>query len=213
MAEEKTFKAFNSKQAQAYLARGAYHDRLYELILRAHESTGGAFGKFIDVGCGPGNSTRELAKHFDRTWGSDPSEGMIEMARQLSEDVESETKSGGKIVWEVGREEDVGAGGREGEVDMIAAAMAVCEGLLASSLQVLLRGRLLTSHNLDGAGALVRHEQVLDCSSKSAEEDWDRRYLVPTQPILPYVFVMPALSFGPHSLLRSQKSLLFQADG
>lgn len=132
MAEEKTFKAFNAKQAQAYLARGAYHDRLYDLILRAHDSMGGAFGKFVDVGCGPGNSTRELAKHFDRTWGSDPSEGMIETARQLSEDVESETKSGGKIVWEVGRAEDVGAGGREGEVDMITAAMAVRESLLAS---------------------------------------------------------------------------------
>ena len=133
MAEEKTFKAFNSKQAQAYLAgRGSYPDRLYELILRAHGSTGSPFGNLVDVGCGPGNSTRPLAKHFDRTWGIDPSEGMIEKARQLSEDVESETKSGKKVVWEIGREENVGAGGREGEVDMITAAMAVCEGPLAS---------------------------------------------------------------------------------
>ena len=144
MAEERTFKAYTSTQAQAYNAgRGSYHERLYELILRAHGSMGSPSGNLVDVGCGPGNSTRPMAKYFDRAWGIDPSDGMIEMARQLSEEIGSETKAGGKIVWEVGREEDVGAGGREGEVDMITAGMAVRRAFLAARLQLFSRWEIV----------------------------------------------------------------------
>ena len=141
--EEKTFKAYTPTQAQAYLAgrRDSYHDRLYELILQTHANDGGGtFGNLVDLGCGPGNSTRPLARHFDRAWGIDPSEGMIGMARRFSEETGAgaETKAGVKIVWEAGRAEDVGAGGREGEVDLITAGMAVCSSCLPFLCLILL---------------------------------------------------------------------------
>ncbi|MFA6113634.1 MAG: class I SAM-dependent methyltransferase [Sphingomonas sp.] len=38
----------------------------------------------LDVGCGPGRDTLQLAKHFDRVLGLDVSENMVSLARQAA---------------------------------------------------------------------------------------------------------------------------------
>ena len=152
---EKTFKAYTPGQAQAYAQqRGAYNERLYNIICDYHAETGGLFGTLVDLGCGPGNSTRPLAKRFEKAYGIDPSEGMIETARSISlSSGQDETKSGEYIYFSVGRAEDVGEGvrGTGEKVDMITAGMAVrvfvgleCQLKLTSCL-----------------GALVRHASFL----------------------------------------------------
>ncbi|KAK1984931.1 methyltransferase domain-containing protein [Colletotrichum cereale] len=81
---EKTFRAFTEAQGASY-ARGrpGYHSSLYDQICDHHTSTGGKLDTLLDVGCGPGNVTRELGLRFARAIGLDPAEGMIAAARSL----------------------------------------------------------------------------------------------------------------------------------
>lgn len=124
--EEHTFRQFNPDQAKAYAAgRSSYHDNLYKTIFDHHSSTGGAFKTLMDVGCGPGNATRPLAKHFETAYGVDPSPEMINTAKRLG----GETASGKPIDFLVGRAEDMGGSNWdnpiEGKVDLLTAGMAV----------------------------------------------------------------------------------------
>ena len=124
--EERTFRQYNPDQAKAYAAgRSSYHDNLYKTIFDHHGSTGGAFKTLMDVGCGPGNATRPLAKRFETAHGVDPSPEMINTAKRLG----GETASGKPIEFLVGRAEDM-AGLKwdmpvEGKVDLLTAGMAV----------------------------------------------------------------------------------------
>lgn len=126
---EATFKSYAPSQAAAYAAlRGSYHSNLFDVILNHHKSTGGSFGTLLDVGCGPGNSTRPLAKHFDTAYGIDPSPEMINTAVGISEKAESgETVIGKRIDFVMGRAEEMKVPGWEDgrKVDMITAGMAV----------------------------------------------------------------------------------------
>lgn len=78
----------------------------------------------LDLGCGPGNATRDIAAYFEDAIGCDAGEAMIGAAREIG----GKTKSGRDIIWIVGsgedfsRLEEVG----EGSVDLITVAMAVC---------------------------------------------------------------------------------------
>lgn len=86
-SEEQTFKQYTPAQAKAYAAiRGGYHDRLFNVILDHHKSTGGSFHALLDVGCGPGNATRPLAKHFEVAYGLDPSPEMINVASEIGKE-------------------------------------------------------------------------------------------------------------------------------
>ncbi|KAK2748585.1 methyltransferase type 11 domain-containing protein [Colletotrichum kahawae] len=79
-----TFRAYKGTQAKRYdEGRPAYTPALYEAILRYHDDNGGHRGTVIDVGCGPGRATRELARFFDNAIGVDPSENMIDTAKQV----------------------------------------------------------------------------------------------------------------------------------
>ena len=88
----------------------------------------------MDVGCGPGNSTRGLALLFDHAIGADPGEAMIETAKKKS----GRTGGGRDVRWIVCEAEEcgkldvggvLGVEGSKGEgkmkVDMITAGMAV----------------------------------------------------------------------------------------
>lgn len=125
---EATFKAYVPSQAAAYAAaRGSYNGSLFGKILDHHSSTGGSFSTLLDVGCGPGNSTRPLAKFFENAYGIDPSPEMIRTAVSIGEAAgEGETGSGKMIEYLVGREE-MDLPEREGGkgVDLITAGMAV----------------------------------------------------------------------------------------
>lgn len=131
ISEERVFKAYDPAQAKAYAAaRGSYHARLIEKIIDHHKSTGGAFGTLVDVGCGPGNATRPLAKYFDVAYGIDPSPGMINAAKTIGAEIEGgETFKGHRIDFNVGRAEDIGLVGDAGrKVDLLISAMAVRVG-------------------------------------------------------------------------------------
>ena len=61
----------------------------------------------IDVGCGPGKSTRPLARHLDTTFSIDPSLVIIDTAKHLSAESPEETASGKSLTFCVGRAEEV----------------------------------------------------------------------------------------------------------
>ncbi len=128
--EERTFKQFTPTQAQGYATnRGGYQERFLQVILDHHESTGGAFGTLVDVGCGPGKtSTRPLAKRFDNAYGIDPSPEMINTAKLLSAESPHEgAASGKKIQFLVGSSEDLSnsIGDPQIKVDLLTAGTAV----------------------------------------------------------------------------------------
>ena len=87
----------------------------------------------LDVGCGPGNSTRPLARYFDSAFGIDPSPEMINTAKALSAASPKETASGKTIDFSVGRAEDMNGPFREpgNQIDLLTSGMAVCD-LLAT---------------------------------------------------------------------------------
>lgn len=77
-----TFSNYTNKQARAYAKnRGGYTDLLIQIIIDHHVKTGGDLRSVVDVGCGPGNSTRSLAVEFDHAIGLDPGVEMINAAR------------------------------------------------------------------------------------------------------------------------------------
>lgn len=79
---EKTFSSFTKEQGANYAQmRRGYHPKLFETIISRHTSTGGHLTTLLDVGCGPGTTSLDLAPRFKNTIGLDPSEGMISTAR------------------------------------------------------------------------------------------------------------------------------------
>ncbi|KAI1390447.1 S-adenosyl-L-methionine-dependent methyltransferase [Hypoxylon trugodes] len=80
--EEETFRAYTQAQGSNYaVGRPGYSPKLYEIIIGHHTSTGGQLDTVIDVGCGTGQASLDLATYFTHTIGLDPSEGMISAAR------------------------------------------------------------------------------------------------------------------------------------
>ncbi|KAK5651595.1 hypothetical protein OQA88_11868 [Cercophora sp. LCS_1] len=87
MPQESTFRTFTPSQGANYAQhRLTYHQDVYDAILHHHTSTGGNLSTLVDIGCGPGLVTRDLAPHFTSAIGLDASEGMITTAQSLSTD-------------------------------------------------------------------------------------------------------------------------------
>lgn len=124
-ATDPTFQAYSAAQAQAYNAGRytAYSVLLYSAIFDYHTQHNGTYDLLLDVGCGPGNATRDLASSFVDVVAVDPGAAMIDTARAQG----YETKSGKKIRFEVCPAEDIASlpGLGEESVDIITAAMAV----------------------------------------------------------------------------------------
>lgn len=136
-ASDPTFRNYTSAQAAAYVAsRVSYRDALYEEIIAYHKKTGGFLDRLLDVGCGPGNSTRGLAVYFQHAMGVDPGEQMIATARQHGET----TANGDEIQYAVAGAENLldVAGIEEASVDIVVAAMAVCTNQHYSQTQFFL---------------------------------------------------------------------------
>ncbi|KAI9650309.1 hypothetical protein NHQ30_000322 [Ciborinia camelliae] len=119
-----TFRNYTTAQAKIYAEhRLAYPSKLYETVITHHEKTGGQFNLVLDLGCGPGNATRDIAAYFEDAIGCDAGAAMIEAARETG----GKTKGGKNIQWVVASGEDF-AGleeVREGSVDLITVATAV----------------------------------------------------------------------------------------
>jgi len=80
--EETTFKKYNSTDAERYAAyRPTYNPKLIELVTKQHTSTGGQTLRVLDIGCGPGIATRQIASYFQHVLGIDASPAMIAKAQ------------------------------------------------------------------------------------------------------------------------------------
>ena len=123
-AQDPTFRTYSAEEARLYAAsRLSYSQKTYDKVLDYHITTGGKFDLLLDVGCGPGNATRDLARSFDRTIGADPGEQMIDSANALG----GKTKSGKDIEFVIADAEAISQiKGLEPEsVDLLTSAMAV----------------------------------------------------------------------------------------
>lgn len=122
--KDPTFRSYSSEEAKIYAThRLSYPEALYNKVLEYHASTGGQFGLLFDVGCGPGNATRDVALSFDQAIGADPGDAMIEAARELGR----KTRSGKDIRYEVCPAEEISKieGLEKESVDLLTSAMAV----------------------------------------------------------------------------------------
>jgi len=80
--EEATFKNYDRTDAAKYAAyRPSYPTSLINMIINKHTSTDGLTTTVLDIGCGPGIATRQIAAFFDHAIGIDASASMIEAAR------------------------------------------------------------------------------------------------------------------------------------
>jgi trans-aconitate 3-methyltransferase len=124
-AAEKTFSSFTKDKAANYAQnRRGYHPNLYKIIVDHHTSTGGQLDTLLDIGCGPGTAARDLAPHFAHVIGLDPSEGMINTARDLA----GVSSTSEPIRFEISTAEDLGSNlsppVEDSSVDLIVAATA-----------------------------------------------------------------------------------------
>jgi len=123
--KEKTFLSYNHEQGKAYAQiRRDYHPNVYQTVLNSHTSTGGQLDTLIDIGCGPGNATRQLGMHFKHAIGLDPSQGMISMARALG----GSTSTSEAVRFEISDAQQLGSNLlppiQDSSVDLIVAATA-----------------------------------------------------------------------------------------
>lgn len=125
-----TFSNYNQQQAQRYAeSRLSYPERLYNTIMDYHIKSQGQTNILVDVGCGPGNATRDMATWFDHAVGLDPSVEMINTAIKLG----GCTKSKQELKYAVSTASQLSHGIEEvlptvkelGGVDLLVAAMAV----------------------------------------------------------------------------------------
>ena len=147
---EETFRAYSEKQGTFYNnARRNYHRYFYKILVDHHKATGGQFDNLLDVGCGPGYAANSLAPDFTHATGIDPSSGMIEVARSISQrDKASQTSSGERVRFEVSSAEELGnclsPPIADGSIDLITAANAAhwfeMEGFWRAAARVLKPG-------------------------------------------------------------------------
>lgn len=119
-----TFRSYSAVDAKTYAThRLSYSQSLYDVVLTHHNSTRGKFGLLLDVGCGPGNATRDIALSFNEAIGVDPGEQMIAAAKEIG----GKAASGGAIKFIVSPAEAFSSveGLQERSVDLLTVAMAV----------------------------------------------------------------------------------------
>ncbi len=119
-----TFRSYSADQAKAYATtRLSYPQALYDIVLNHHAKTGGGFDCLLDVGCGPGNATRDVALSFNQAIGCDPGEQMIAAATGLG----GTTKSGSDVRYVLSPAEEISHidGLEPNSVDLLTSAMAV----------------------------------------------------------------------------------------
>jgi len=118
--EESTFRSYSPSSSKLYAAlRRKYHPTVYQTILNHHKFTGGQLDHVLDVGCGPGLATQDLAPHFAHATGLDAGSSMIAVARSLG----LQTASSEPVRFELSSAEAM-EGVEDGSVDLITAANA-----------------------------------------------------------------------------------------
>jgi SAM-dependent methyltransferase len=119
-SEESTFRSYSPSSSKLYAAlRRPYHPSVYTALLTQHTSTGGRLDNVLDLGCGPGLATRDLAPHFTYATGLDASPSMISFAATLG----LKTASSHSVEFRVSSAEAM-EGVEDESVDLITAANA-----------------------------------------------------------------------------------------
>jgi hypothetical protein len=119
-----TFRVYSAEQAEQYAThRPGYPTHVIKFIVDHHRATGGQTGVLLDLGCGPGNSTRDLSPYFDVVVGADAGAAMIKKAQEMG----GTTATGAPVQFcECAAEEIDGISGLPyGSVDIITAVSAV----------------------------------------------------------------------------------------
>ena len=118
--QETTFLSYAASDSETYAAlRKKYHPSVYTTLLTHHTSTNGQLNRILDLGCGPGLATQDLAPHFAHATGLDPSENMIAFAQTLG----LQTASSEPVDFRVSTAEAM-EGIEDESVDLITAANA-----------------------------------------------------------------------------------------
>ncbi|KAI0970196.1 S-adenosyl-L-methionine-dependent methyltransferase [Xylaria arbuscula] len=120
---EETFRTYTQAQGETYaVGRPGYSPELFKIVIAHHTSTGGQLNTVVDIGCGTGQATLDLAPYFANAIGLDPSEGMIGTARASAESANL------PIRFEVSAAEALGTDLKppiaDGSVDLLTAATA-----------------------------------------------------------------------------------------
>jgi SAM-dependent methyltransferase len=119
-AQETTFRSYKGADSEIYAAlRKKYHPSVYQAILSHHTRTHGQLDHVLDLGCGPGLATQDLAPHFAHATGLDPSPNMIAFAQTLG----LKTASSSPVEFGISTAEAMD-GIEDESVDLIAAANA-----------------------------------------------------------------------------------------
>jgi ubiquinone/menaquinone biosynthesis C-methylase UbiE len=117
---ESTFRSYGKDESKRYAQlRLAYHPSVYESIIAQHTSKGGKLDSLLDVGCGPGLATRDLATHFNHATGIDAGESMIEVAQSM--DIKTSTSE--PVAFKLTSAEEM-ADIEDNSIDVITAANA-----------------------------------------------------------------------------------------
>jgi len=118
--QESTFRSYGKDESERYAQlRLAYHPSVYESIIAQHTANGGKLDNLLDVGCGPGLATRDLAAYFRHVTGIDPGASMIEVAQSM----DLKTSTSELVVFKLTSAEEM-AGIEDNSIDVITAANA-----------------------------------------------------------------------------------------
>jgi SAM-dependent methyltransferase len=179
---EKTFSSFTRAQSDHYAkARRGFHPALYSTVIDRHTTTGGKLGTVIDIGCGPGSATRQIAPYFTEAIGLDPSQSMIDTARALG----GTTRSSEPIRYELSTAEGMGSNLsppiQPSSIDLITASNAAhwfdMPQFWASAARVLKPGGSVA---LWCSGDIRVHQDMLNSEAIQAMmDDFFERHLKP----------------------------------
>jgi len=131
-----TFRNYDAEQAADYaLHRGSYAPQIIQEVISRHATRGGAFDVLLDVGCGTGNATRHLASYFERAVGCDAGAEMVAQAVRIGGRSKGERAIGYHVL--DAESLDRAAVITPGSVDLLTAAMSVCDVPAASPLDLM----------------------------------------------------------------------------
>lgn len=215
---ESTFRSYGKDESKRYAQlRLAYHPSVYESIVAQHTASGAKLDSLLDLGCGPGLATRDLAAYFNHATGIDAGESMIEVAQNM--DIKTSTSE--PVAFKLTSAEEM-VGIEDNSIDVITAANAAhwfdMPAFWKRAAQVLRPGGSVA---LWTSGEMVAHSDTPNyVKINDAFKRWQKDYLEAHYEIgnflvrdqyrslvMPWDATPPYESFDPTSLSRKEWAL------